>query len=74
MLKPCPECGSDNISITYHLYEVKFPKHDVLILTMIHCKDCGTAITRGRTEDAYDMWNNIPRFETMDDEVTNGTD
>ena len=56
------------------MYEVKFPEHDVLILTMIHCKDCGTAITRGRTEDAYDMWNSIPRFETMDDEVTNGTD
>lgn len=74
MLKLCPECGSDNISITYQLYEVKFPEHDVLILIMIQCKDCGAAITRGRTQDAYDMWNSIPRVTIMDDEVTNGTD
>lgn len=61
MLKPCPRCESDNISITYHLYEIKFPEPDVLILTMIHCKDCGTAITRSDTEEAYKAWNDLER-------------
>lgn len=61
MLKPCPRCGSDNISITHHLYEVKFPEPDVLILVMIHCKDCGAAITKGNEKEAHDYWNSLSR-------------
>lgn len=61
MLKPCPRCGSDNISITYYLYKVKFPESDVLIFTMIHCKDCGAAITKDNDKDAHDSWNSLSR-------------
>lgn len=69
MLKPCPRCGSDNISVTHHLYESQslygqqFPKHEVVLLVMVHCKDCGAAITRCFKEEAYRDWNKLPRGE-----------
>lgn len=67
MLKPCPRCRSNNISVTHHLYEsqspyrVQFPKHEVVLLVMIHCKDCGAAITRNHIEEAYKAWNDLER-------------
>ena len=78
MLKPCPRCGSDNLSITTFKYEEK-PTEELncltfRIFTMIHCRDCGAAITRSTTDSAYECWNKLPRIETIDDEVTNGTD
>lgn len=67
MLKPCPRCGSDNISVTYHLYECStpcgtmFPEHNTVILVMIHCKDCGAAITKVNEKEAHDYWNSLSR-------------
>lgn len=67
MLKPCPRCGSNNISITHHLYEsqslygTQFPKHEVFLLVMIHCKDCGAAITKNNIDEAYKIWNDLER-------------
>ena len=67
MLKPCPRCGSNNISVTHHLYEsqslygAQFPNHEVVLLVMIHCKDCGAAITKNDTEEAYKAWNDLER-------------
>ena len=57
MLKPCPRCGSDNLSITTFKYDGK-PSS---IFTMIHCKDCGAAITRSTMDCAYRDWNTLYR-------------
>lgn len=55
-LKPCPRCGSERIEISTYLYPCKVEEYNV-ILTMIHCKDCGCAITRCDDKEAYDAWN-----------------
>lgn len=59
-LKPCPRCGSENLSISTYLYPLQ-TQHENVILTMIHCKDCGAAITRGNGEEAYRDWNTLYR-------------
>ena len=65
MLKPCPRCESDNLSVTNFKYEGK-PAEGLnhltfRIFTMIHCKDCGAAITRSTIDWAYECWNKLPR-------------
>lgn len=66
-VKECPRCGSNNISVTHRLYDslspygTQFPRHEVALLVMVHCKDCGAAITRGSDEEAYRDWNNLYR-------------
>ncbi len=57
MLKPCPRCGSNNLSVTTFKYDGK----QSCIFTMIHCKDCGAAITRDSGEEAYRDWNTLYR-------------
>ena len=59
-LKPCPRCGSENLSISTYLYLLQ-TQHENVILTMIHCKDCGCAITKCDAKEAYDYWNNAER-------------
>lgn len=59
-LKPCPRCGSENLSISTYLYPLQ-TQHENVILTMIHCKDCGCAITKCDGKEAYDAWNNAER-------------
>lgn len=59
-LKPCPRCGSENLSINTYLYPLQ-TQHENVILTMIHCKDCGCAITKCDGKEAYDAWNNAER-------------
>lgn len=50
-LKPCPLCGSSNIVLDVYNYTTD------KVLYMIHCKGCGTALTRETSEQAIKDWN-----------------
>lgn len=55
-LHRCPLCGSSNIAISDHFYEVICMNYKKK-LYMVHCKDCGVAITRDSREQAVSDWN-----------------
>lgn len=49
-LHRCPLCGSSNIVLDVYYKTNK-------VLYMIHCKSCGTALTRESSEQAIKDWN-----------------
>ena len=55
-LHRCQLCGSKNIALdVYHYTTVK-------VLYMVHCKSCGTALTRETSEQAIKDWNKKYKF------------
>lgn len=64
-LKPCPRCGSENISIVTFPYEgaprEKLNHLTFMIFTMIRCEDCHAYVMANTIQKAYDDWNNAER-------------
>lgn len=50
-LRRCPLCGSNNVALDVYNYTT------VKVLYMVHCKGCGTALTRETSEQAINDWN-----------------
>lgn len=47
----CPLCESDDIVVEAYNYTTES------VLYMIHCKNCGIALTRNTAQQAIDAWN-----------------
>lgn len=66
MLKPCPRCGSDNISIVTFPYEGATGEElnhlTFMIFTIIRCEDCHANITANTIKKPM-MIGTMPRGE-----------